>query len=100
MRGGELIATDEPTVITKPLLDLIVMEDSQGDGGLANSASTDESNWSEVPGEIDYLLDQLVASKENPRRRGWGFPERARFGHMIPNPSVFRSLTCFESRQR
>jgi hypothetical protein len=67
-RGRKLVATDEATVIAKLLLDPIVVENSQGDGGLADSASTDESDWGEVLSEIDYLLDQLVASKEGP----WG----------------------------
>jgi len=83
MRGGELIATDEPTVIAKPLLDLIVMENNQSDGGLAGSASTDESNWDEVLGEIDYLLDQLVAPKEGLRWWGWEFPRYTGFGYKI-----------------
>ena len=42
--GGELITADEPAVVTKPLLDPIVVENDQGDGGLANSASADESD--------------------------------------------------------
>jgi len=67
LRGGELIATDEPTVIAKPLLDLIVVESSQGNGGLANSASTNESDWKEILSKIDYLLDQLFSSKEGSR---------------------------------
>ena len=52
---------------TKPLLDPIVMENSQGEGGLADSASTDEGDWGKVLGETNYLLDQLVASEESPR---------------------------------
>jgi len=87
-RGGELIATDEPTVITKSLLDLIVVDNSQGDGGLANSASTDESNWNQVLSEIDYLLDQLVASKKGPRGRGRAFPRFARSKYKILGPLV------------
>ena len=55
--GGELVATDEPTVIAKPLLDPIVVKESQGNGGLADPASADESDWNEVLGEIDYLPD-------------------------------------------
>ena len=66
MEGGELVATDEQTVIAKPPLDSIVVENSQGNRGLADSASADESDWNEVLGEIDYLPDQLVASKEGP----------------------------------
>ena len=65
-RSGELITSDEPTLIAKPLLDPIVVENGEGNGRLANSASADESDWKKVPGEIDYFLDQFVASKEGP----------------------------------
>ena len=63
-----MVATNEATVITEPLLDPIVVKNCRGDGGLADSASTEESDWDEFLGEIDYLLDQLVASEERP----WG----------------------------
>ena len=63
-RGGELVASDEPTVMAKSLFDPIVMEDGQRDGRLADSANTDESGWDKIFGEIDHLLDQLVASEE------------------------------------
>ena len=66
-RGGELVATNEPPVITEPLLDAMVVEDSQGDGGLSNSAGADESERNEVFCTIKNLLDQLVTSKEDPR---------------------------------
>jgi len=59
-----LIAANKPTVVAKLLLDLVVVEDGQCNGGFANSTSADESDWSELLGEIDNLLDQLVASKE------------------------------------
>jgi len=65
-RGRELVTPDESTVVTKPLLDPVVVENGQGNGGLPDSASTDESDWSKLLGEIDYLLDQLVASEEGP----------------------------------
>jgi hypothetical protein len=67
MRGGELITSDESALFAKPLLDPIVVENSQSDGCLANPSDTNESNRNEVLGEIDYLLDQLVASKQVPR---------------------------------
>jgi hypothetical protein len=50
--------------MTKPLLDPVVVENGQGDGCLADSACADEGDWDKVLSEIDYLLDQLVASKE------------------------------------
>ena len=67
-RDGELVATDESTVVSEPLLDPVVVENGQGNGRLADSSGTNESDWDKVLGEIDYLLDQLVASEEGP----WG----------------------------
>ena len=40
-RGREFIATNEPSIITKPLLDPIVVEDSQDSRCLADASSTD-----------------------------------------------------------
>jgi hypothetical protein len=87
-RSGELITTDESTVIAKPPLDPIVVKNSQGDGGLANPASADESDRNEVLSKIDYLLDQFVASKEGPWGRGRGFSRYARFKRKMTGPSV------------
>jgi len=53
----ELIATDEPTIVAKPLLDAIVMKDRQGDRSLANPPGTDESSWSKVFCEANDLLN-------------------------------------------
>ena len=39
-----------------------MVEDGQGNGGLADSTSANESDRSELLGEIDYLLDQLSHS--------------------------------------
>ena len=85
-RGGELVATDEPTVIAESQFDTIFVEDCQSGGCLANSASTNESNWNEFVSEIDYLLDQLVASIEGPRWWGPGFSRYARFEYKIMDP--------------
>jgi len=74
--------------MAKPLPDPIVVENGQGDGGLSDSASTDESDWDEVLGEIDYLLDQFVASKERSRGRGWRFSGYARFRCKMMDSSV------------
>ena len=49
--------------MTKPLLDPVVVENGQCDGGLADSASTNQGDWGEVLCEIDYLLDQLSRPK-------------------------------------
>ena len=70
-RGRELVTPDKPTICVKPTFDAIVVEDGQGDGRLANPASTNQSNWREMFSEINNLLDQLVASKEDPRWWGW-----------------------------
>ena len=69
----KLITADEPPVVTKLLLDPVVVEDSQGDRGLPDSASTNESDWDKVLGEVDYLLDQLVTSEEDSWWRRWQF---------------------------
>ena len=52
--------------MAKPALDPIMVENSQGDGCLANSPRANESDLSKVLGEIDYFVDQLVSSKEGP----------------------------------
>ena len=74
--------------MTKPPLDPIVMEKGQGDGGLPDPASTDESDWSQVLDETDYLLDQLVASEEHPWGQRWGFPGYTRFTCKTADPSL------------
>ena len=55
--GRELVTTDESAVVTKPLLDPIVVENGQGDRGLPDTARPDESDWPKVFGEINGLLD-------------------------------------------
>ena len=87
-RGGELVAPYESTVVAKPLLDPIVVEDRQGDRGLADSPSTDQSDRGELLGQIDYLLDQLVAAEECPWGQGWRFSGYARFGCKVIGLSV------------
>ena len=72
-RGGKLVATNEPPVVTEPLLDAMVVEDSQGDGGLSNSAGADESERNEVFCTTNDLLDPLFTSIEDRRWWRWGF---------------------------
>ena len=72
-RGGELVTTDEPAVDSEPLLDAIVVEGSQSDGCFPDAPCTNESDWSEGFGEVGDLLDQLIASKTGPWRRGRKF---------------------------
>ena len=83
-----MVAADESTVIAKPLLDAIVMENSKGDRGLADSSSTNESDWNKVISEIGYLLDQLVASEEGPWGQRRGFPRYTRRICEALDPSV------------
>ena len=69
-RGGELVATDEPTVGSKSFLDAIVVEDSQSDRSLPDPSCPDESDRTEILCEANDLLDQILASETGPR--WWG----------------------------
>ena len=60
-----------------------MVENGEGDGGLADSTRANESDWNEVFGEIDYLLDQFVASEEGPWWQWWRFPKYARLKREI-----------------
>ena len=75
-RGCELVTTNEATVIAKPGLDPIVVEDSEGDGRFPDAPCTDESNRFEVFSETDDLLDQFSASETCPGLRGRRFSQR------------------------
>ena len=68
--GRELVASDEPTIVTETLLDAVVVEDCESDGCLADPSWTDESNRGEVFSETNNLLNQIIASTTGPRRRG------------------------------
>ena len=68
--GGELVATDESTIFSEPLLDAIVVKDGQSDSSFPNPPWTDESEWGEIFCEADDLLDQLVTPETGPWR--WG----------------------------
>ena len=72
-RGRKLVATEEPTVVSEPFLDTIVMEDGQSNGCFPDSSWTDKSDWNEIFSETNNLLDQFVTSETDPRRRGRGF---------------------------
>ena len=75
-RGGELVTTDEPTVISKPFLDAIVVEDSESNGRFSDSSWADESEWGEALCGTDDLLDQLATPETGPWRRGRRFSKR------------------------
>ena len=56
-RDGEVVTTDEPTVVAKPFLDAVIVQDRQGDGGLSDSTGTDEGERGEIFCEADDLID-------------------------------------------
>ena len=87
-RGREFVTANKSAVMTEPLLDPVVMENGQGDRGFADSTNTDERDWGEVLSEVDYLLDQPVASEERPRWQRWGFPRHATFKCKTADPSI------------
>ena len=72
-RCGDLVTADEPTAVSKSLLDAIVVEDGQSNRCLPDSSCADESDWSEGFCEANNLLDQLVAPETGPRWRRRGF---------------------------
>ena len=66
-----------------------------GNGGLADSSGTNENDWDKVLGEIDYLLDQLVASEEGSwgMRRGFSRYTRCKCKALDPRISGITDLT-------
>ena len=95
-RGGELVAANEPAVVTETLLNTIVMEGGQSNRRLSNSAGTNEGEWSEVFREADDLLDQLIASKDGPRWWWRRFSRYARCKYKPLYPLVVKivDLAC------
>jgi len=77
-RGGELVATDKPTVGSKPFLDAIVVEYGESDGRFPDPPCADESDRSEIFCEPNDLLDQILASETGPRRWGRGLSKSAK----------------------
>ena len=71
---GKLIARNEPTVITKPLFNALIVEDGQDEGRFTDAASTDQSDGGEALSEMNDPVNQFVASKEEPRWRRRKFP--------------------------
>ena len=62
-RRWELVMTDEPTIFTESLLDAIMVKNGQGDGSLAYTACTNESNRCQVLSKADGLWDRVFASE-------------------------------------
>ena len=68
-RRWEFVTSDEPTILAEsPVLDPIVMEDSQSDGRLSDPASTDQSDWTEIFRQSHDLVDQIVTTETGFRR--------------------------------
>jgi hypothetical protein len=65
------------------LLDAIVVEDSEGDGGLSNSTGTNQSDGSGVTCKTNDLLNPLVSPKEDTWWRWWRFAGYARCKYQI-----------------
>ena len=60
---------DEPAVLTKLFLDLVVMKEGQGNGCLANTTSSNERNGCEVCSKANNLFNQLITPKAG---QWWG----------------------------
>ena len=57
-RRWELVASDEPTVIAEMVLDAIVVEGREDDGGFPDPPWTDESDRFDVYCERNNFLDR------------------------------------------
>ena len=73
MRGGELVTTNKPTVVSEPFLDTIVVEDSESDTCLPDPCCANESDRDEALCEINDIFDQFITSEAVPGRRGRQF---------------------------
>ena len=87
-RGLKLVAADKPPVFVEPFLDATVVEDAQGNGCLANTTRTDESDWGEAFSETDDLLNQLIPSEEGPWWWGRRFSQYPAFKGEVPVPRL------------
>ena len=72
-RRRELVATEEPTVVAKPLLGAIVVEDGQSDRGLSDPPCAEENDGLKIFREANDLVNNFIASKTDPWRRGRRF---------------------------
>ena len=76
MRSRELFAAEESTVLAKSLFDPVVVENGESNRCFPDPSRTDESDWLEVFGESDDLLDQFVPPETVPGRRRGKFSQR------------------------
>ena len=67
--GREPIAANESAVIAKPILDSLVVEDSESNRSLPDPPCTDESEGLKNFREPHNLLDQRISSKAGSRLR-------------------------------
>ena len=74
-RSWKLVAADESTVLVKPLLDAVMVKDSESERCFANPP-TPMSDWFQVFCEANDLPDRLVSSETGPRRWGRRFSNK------------------------
>jgi hypothetical protein len=100
-RGRELVAADEPAVVAKLMFDAVVVEDSQSNRRLADSASAKQGNGGQILRKGNDLLDQIVTSEENSRWWGRQLPTCSRCRYETVNSARANtySITCTEARQ-
>ena len=67
-RSWELVTADESTIVAKPLLDAIVVEDREGNRCFSDPPCTYESDGFKFLNEPENPFDQSVASNTGP---GW-----------------------------
>jgi hypothetical protein len=75
-RRRETITTDETTVITKPVLDAVVVENREGDRRFPDPTRSYESNRFEVPGKANDFLDEFLPPEAGSGRWGRWFSLR------------------------
>jgi hypothetical protein len=75
-RGWKPTAEYESTVPAEPLLDPIVVEESQSNGSFPDPRCTNESDGFETFSESDELIENVVASETGSRRRGRQFTRK------------------------
>ena len=89
-RSWELITPDEPTVVTEPLFDAVVVEDGEGNRRFPNPSCTDKGDWNEGFCEASNLLDQFIPPKARPWSWGWEFARRGAAQREILDPIALK----------
>lgn len=78
-------------MVTESPFDAIVMEDSECDGGLANTAGADERDGCEIVYQVNGLLDYFVTSETSPRCRRRRLSICAGYKHEVVLSFVFET---------